>query len=65
MLYYLFILCKFMSIKKYKHQFYDKTSLDMFVSHPDNVSLWQTKEWQQMVINAGDATSDSAILVSE
>jgi hypothetical protein len=54
-----------MSIKKYKHQFYDKTSLDMLVSHPDNVSLWQTKEWQQMVINAGDATSDSAILVSE
>ena len=65
MLYYLFILCKFMSIKKYKHQFYDKTSLDMLVSHLDNVSLWQTKEWQQMVINAGDTTSDSAILVSE
>ncbi len=65
MLYYLFILCKFMSIKKYKHQFYNKTSLALLSIHLDNISLWQTKEWQQMVINASDATSESIILFSE
>lgn len=65
MLYYLFILCKFMSIKKYIHHFYDQNSFDSISLYPHHISLWQTKEWQQMVINASDATGDSTILVSE
>lgn len=65
MLYYLFILCKFMSIKKYIHHFYDQNSFDSLSLYPHHISLWQTKEWQQMVINASDATGDSTILVSE